>query len=157
MHCECFPERITNKNTIKMKTKIFALFLAVAGLFMFSSCEKEVSTLYKFKVDTLNVVEDGGAAYKTHEYLTSPRYLDWEESEYIDNDAMTSDKAAQQNDDEAIREFTENFSRFNLSSLYRYYGQQGVQLATGYFTYTLTREDGQVLRSERVDVSYPIR
>lgn len=88
-----------------MKTKIFALFLAVAGLFMFSSCEKEVSTLYTFKVDTLNVVEDGGAAYKTHEYLTSPRYLDWEESEYIDNDAMTSDKAAQQNDDEAIREF----------------------------------------------------
>ena len=140
-----------------MKTKIFALFLAVAGLFMFSSCEKEVSTLYKFKVDTLNVVEDGGAAYKTHEYLTSPRYLDWEESEYIDNDAMTSDKAAQQNDDEAIREFTENFSRFNLSSLYMYYGQQGVQSATGYFTYTLTREDGQVLRSERVDVSYPIR
>ncbi len=157
MHCECFPERITNKNTIKMKTKIFALFLAVAGLFMFSSCEKEVSTLYTFKVDTLNVVEDGGAAYKTHEYLTSPRYLDWEESEYIDNDAMTSDKAAQQNDDEAIREFTENFSRFNLSSLYMYYGQQGVQSATGYFTYTLTREDGQVLRSERVDVSYPIR
>ena len=157
MHCECFPERITNKNTIKMKTKIFALFLAVAGLFVFSSCEKEVSTLYTFKVDTLNVVEDGGAAYKTHEYLTSPRYLDWEESEYIDNDAMTSDKAAQQNDDEAIREFTENFSRFNLSSLYTYYGQQGVQSATGYFTYTLTREDGQVLRSERVDVSYPIR
>lgn len=157
MHCECFPERITNKNTIKMKTKIFALFLAVAGLFVFSSCEKEVSTLYTFKVDTLNVVEDGGAAYKTHEYLTSPRYLDWEESEYIDNDAMTSDKAAQQNDDEAIREFTENFSRFNLSSLYMYYGQQGVQSATGYFTYTLTREDGQVLRSERVDVSYPIR
>lgn len=157
MHCECFPERITNKNTIKMKTKIFALFLAVAGLFMFSSCEKEVSTLYTFKVDTLNVVEDGGAAYKTHEYLTSPRYLDWEESEYIDNDAMTSDKAAQQNDDEAIREFTENFSRFNLSSLYMYYGQQGVQSATGYFTYTLTREDGQVLRSERVEVSYPIR
>jgi len=70
---------------------------------------------------------------------------------------MTSDKAAQQNDDEAIREFTENFSRFNLSSLYMYYGQQGVQSATGYFTYTLTREDGQVLRSERVDVSYPIR
>lgn len=140
-----------------MKTKIFALFLAVAGLFMFSSCEKEVSTLYTFKVDTLNVVEDGGAAYKTHEYLTSPRYLDWEESEYIDNDAMTSDKAAQQNDDEAIREFIENFSRFNLSSLYMYYGQQGVQSATGYFTYTLTREDGQVLRSERVDVSYPIR
>lgn len=157
MHCECFPERITNKNTIKMKTKIFALFLAVAGLFVFSSCEKEVSTLYTFKVDTLNVVEDGGAAYKTHEYLTSPRYLDWEESEYIDNDAMTSDKAAQQNDDEAIREFTENFSRFNLSSLYMYYGQQGIQSATGYFTYTLTREDGQVLRSERVDVSYPIR
>lgn len=140
-----------------MKTKIFALFLAVAGLFVFSSCEKEVSTLYTFKVDTLNVVEDGGAAYKTHEYLTSPRYLDWEESEYIDNDAMTSDKAAQQNDDEAIREFIENFSRFNLSSLYMYYGQQGVQSATGYFTYTLTREDGQVLRSERVDVSYPIR
>lgn len=140
-----------------MKTKIFALFLAVAGLFMFSSCEKEVSTLYTFKVDTLNVVEDGGAAYKTHEYLTSPRYLDWEESEYIDNDAMTSDKAAQQNDDEAIREFTENFSRFNLSSLYMYYGQQGVQSATGYFTYTLTREDGQVLRSEKVDISYPMR
>ena len=157
MHCECFPERITNKNTIKMKTKIFALFLAVAGLFMFSSCEKEVSTLYTFKVDTLNVVEDGGAAYKTHEYLTSPRYLDWEESEYIDNDAMTSDKAAQQNDDEAIREFTENFSRFNLSSLYMYYGQQGVQSATGYFTYTLTREDGQILRSEKVDISYPMR
>ena len=140
-----------------MKTKIFALFLAVAGLFMFSSCEKEVSTLYTFKVDTLNVVEDGGAAYKTHEYLTSPRYLDWEESEYIDNDAMTSDKAAQQNDDEAIREFIENFSRFNLSSLYMYYGQQGVQSATGYFTYTLTREDGQILRSEKVDISYPMR
>ena len=140
-----------------MKTKIFAFLLAVAGLFVFSSCEKEVSTLYTFKVDTLNVVEDGGAAYKTHEYLTSPRYLDWEESEYIDNDAMTSDKAAQQNDDEAIREFTENFSRFNLSSLYMYYGQQGVHSATGYFTYTLTREDGQILRSEKVDISYPMR
>lgn len=140
-----------------MKTKIFAFLLAVAGLFVFSSCEKEVSTLYTFKVDTLNVVEDGGAAYKTHEYLTSPRYLDWEESEYIDNDAMTSDKAAQQNDDEAIREFIENFSRFNLSSLYMYYGQQGVQSATGYFTYTLTREDGQILRSEKVDISYPMR
>ena len=140
-----------------MKTKIFALFLAVAGLFMFSSCEKEVSTLYTFKVDTLNVVEDGGAAYKTHVYLTSSQYMDWEESEYIDNDAMTSDKAAQQNDDEAIREFTENFSRFNLSSLYMYYGQQGVQSATGYFTYTLTREDGQILRSEKVDISYPMR
>ena len=140
-----------------MKTKIFAFLLAVAGLFVFSSCEKEVSTLYTFKVDTLNVVEDGGAAYKTHEYLTSSQYMDWEESEYIDNDAMTSDKAAQQNDDEAIREFIENFSRFNLSSLYMYYGQQGVQSATGYFTYTLTREDGQVLRSEKVDISYPMR
>lgn len=97
-----------------MKTKIFALFLAVAGLFMFSSCEKEVSTLYTFKVDTLNVVEDGGAAYKTHEYLTSPRYLDWEESEYIDNDAMTSDKAAQQNDDEV----SGNLPRISPASIF---------------------------------------
>lgn len=138
-----------------MKTKIFALVMALAGLFVFSSCEKEVSTLYTFKVDTLNLVEDGGVAYKTHDYLTSERYLGWEESEYIDNDAMSSDKAAQQNDEEAIREFTENFSRFNLSSLYMYYGQQGVGTVSGYFTYTLTREDGEVLRSERVDVSYP--
>ena len=76
-----------------MKTKIFALVVALAGLFVFSSCEKEVSTLYTYDLDVTNLTEDGGFAAVTYEYCT--RQLDWGDAETIDNDAVTKDKARQ--------------------------------------------------------------
>ena len=136
-----------------MKTKIFAFLLAVAGLFVFSSCEKEVHTLYNFRFDVTNVREDGAVAMVTTTYLTQD--LGWGESETIDNDAMTSDKAAQQNDEEALRDFREDVSEFNEGVLHGYYRQAGLQHVEGYITYTLIRVDDDCeLASEKIDVFY---
>lgn len=138
-----------------MKTKIFALVMALAGLFVFSSCEKEVSTLYTYDLDVSNLTEDGGFAAVTYDYCT--RQLDWGDPETIDNDAVTADKARQQNDDEAVREFREDVAAFNLSGLYSRYMTSGVSSVQGYITYQVIREDdGEVLASERFDITYPV-
>lgn len=141
---------------MKMKKFLFVALAAIACVFLFSSCDDrfEIRTSYEYRYSISGMDDDARG-------ITS-RYIDelqWHHDETEDNDASSKNKAAEENDREAIEEFNENVAKFREQSLYDRYAKEGIQSVTGTITYTLTRlpndyRDGEVLRTKEIEINY---
>lgn len=137
--------------------KIKILFTLLICIFLASSCEKEVTSIYSYQVSTFRVSEVGSSMVgmgTTMDYLTNT--LGWNKTETIDNDASSLQKAQEINDAEAVAEFRSQVAAYNELVLFEQYKRRGVESAKGDFTYRVVRvSDNAVLDSCRFTINYP--
>lgn len=138
-----------------MKKVLLVLGLVMA-LLSFSSCEREMETIYFYRIDTFQVSESGGlnAGGVTMQYLSE---LDWNKTEVIENEGYDKESILKRNDGEALREFNLNVSEYNEIILFEKYKRYGVTSAHGRFTYELFREGSdEPLAEKEFTIDYSI-
>ena len=129
--------------------------LALAGLFMLVSCQREVSEVYMFSYEDGVEVTGGSELGLTRVFLNSIR---WSEVKEYGNEAYSEKGGREANEEEAMVDFDYKMAVFDqrLPLLYEEYRPAEVDSAVGTVTLRLSCKSGEerVVREESRQVRY---
>ncbi len=129
--------------------------LALAGLFMLVSCQREVSEVYMFSYEDGVEVTGGSELGLTRVFLNSIR---WSEVKEYGNEAYSEKGGREANEEEAMVDFDYKMAVFDqrLPLLYEEYRLAEVDSAVGTVTLRLSCKSGEerVVREESRQVRY---
>ena len=129
--------------------------LALAGLFMLVSCQREVSEVYMFSYEDGVEVTGGSELGLTRVFLNSIR---WSEVKEYGNEAYSDKGGREANEEEAMVDFDCKMAVFDqrLPLLYEEYRLAEVDSAVGTVTLRLSCKSGEerVVREESRQVRY---
>ena len=129
--------------------------LALAGLFMLVSCQREVSEVYMFSYEDGGEVTGGSELGLTRGSLNSIR---WREVKEYGNEAYSDKGGREANEEEAMVDFDYKMAVFDqrLPLLYEEYRLAEVDSAVGTVTLRLSCKSGEerVVREESRQVRY---
>ena len=129
--------------------------LALAGLFMLVSCQREVSEVYMFSYEDGVEVTGGSELGLTRVFLNSIR---WSEVKEYGNEAYSDKGGGEANEEEAMVDFDYKMAVFDqrLPLLYEEYRLAEVDSAVGTVTLRLSCKSGEerVVREESRQVRY---
>ena len=129
--------------------------LALAGLFMLVSCQREVSEVYMFSYEDGVEVTGGSELGLTRVFLNSIR---WSEVKEYGNEAYSDTGGREANEEEAMVDFDYKMAVFDqrLPLLYEEYRLAEVDSAVGTVTLRLSCKSGEerVVREESRQVRY---
>ncbi len=129
--------------------------LALAGLFMLVSCQREVSEVYMFSYEDGVEVTGGSELGLTRVFLNSIR---WSEVKEYGNEAYSDKGGREANEEEAMVDFDYKMAVFDqrLPLLYEEYRLAEVDSAVGTVTLRLSCKSGEerVVREESRQVRY---
>lgn len=129
--------------------------LALAGLFMLVSCQREVSEVYMFSYEDGVDVTGGSELGLTRVFLNSIR---WSEVKEYGNEAYSDKGGREANEEEAMVDFDYKMAVFDqrLPLLYEEYRLAEVDSAVGTVTLRLSCKSGEerVVREESRQVRY---
>lgn len=138
-----------------MRHSLKCIGLALAGLFMLVSCQREVSEVYMFSYEDGVEVTGGSELGLTRVFLNSIR---WSEVKEYGNEAYSEKGGREANEEEAMVDFDYKMAVFDqrLPLLYEEYRLAEVDSAVGTVTLRLSCKSGEerVVREESRQVRY---